>query len=447
MKKLLSLMLALCMALLAVPALAETAEEEAVAVAYTGTLAFTVEENALPLLTSLTGSTDESTQTMLSNVISLVNNLKLQAATDGNAVEIKALLKDAPVTTIGIQPDGDNLAIFSDLFPNSVITLSADALQQQMGNASSILENLDVEAIATAVTTELTTVVTEISQKIGEAEAVSYIFDDVEFTSKQPINMTTKELVLLVLNAVKNIASNETISGLVSQLGGNMDLSSLDSTIEDMTNKDESELPTLDAGIYSNESGDTLFALAMTQDEQTLSVEAGQLGTNIRVKADILQQMTLDMTIDMMAGSVVEDITMNNNGTLIAMHEEFQGTDNGVTGTITVSQNGAEMFAMDVAVSAGDAGFDASFALSMSGMKLLTISLNAAPGAEITSSFSTEGKTVVAADSLLAGGDANEVLAPVIEDIQSSGLMAVLTNAMTAMPAEIGALMSSQSAQ
>lgn len=422
MKKLFSLLLALCMLLLAVPSLGETAADAQAAIvpdlsqtAINGSLHLSLDQDAFSAIGSANGAPAE----LVNGILSLVNNLGINFVVN-NGFQLSLSLKEQPVATVAALNGEKGLNIVSDLFPSYVLTVAPETLQQAVQSASSSvsgLSNVDMEAVAQAVMTHLNPVLEEINSRIGEPTATNFVYGDVTFTQEKPINFTAKELALLVMNLVKDLSSDPALEPVLSQIQG-LDLSKLDEQIAELEARPDDQFPTTDLKVYQNEAGSSLFVGDVADANQSLHVAIGTLDSLFLVDIDGGEAARFTLRVDQAQGKLDFELTGNGNGAPLHALLSLQMAEQGLTGILNLEMNGAPFAALDFAFS---------------------------QGGEITATFDPAEKTELALESLMSD-TSGEAAQPLLNDIMSNGLSAVLTAAMSAMPDEVGALMNSMSA-
>lgn len=364
---------------------------------------------------ALAGGTNESMLKTVNAICDIVNNLGIRYVTDGVDSELFLSLKDETVLTAAILKDDNGLKILSDLIPNSILSVSAEDLGgmgAQTSVSPEVLTNLFTEPVAK--------VTAEITSRIGEKEAVEETIRDVVFTQKAPLNMSFRELSLLLLNTAKEITSAEEFTKLqdmLKQLNISFDAASIDEAIEKINNSKDEELPVMDAGIYSNEAGDSVTRILLTKDEQTVTALFGTIAGTSVVDAEIPGQLKFLLTSDKAGTTELSmDITAQP-GMMIS-----------ISGKITVNES-------DVA---GD------FKVSIGGMELVTVSFRKTGSGELTGVLGIDGKTEYTVKDLQ--DQTGEKYAGFMKDLQT-GAMSLLSKAMKAVPSIMTLMMPSQSTQ
>ena len=410
MKKLLSLILALMMALACVSAVAEQ-DAAAPAASSAGTIALKV--TLVPeAISALLGAADENTAAIAQAVVDLVNNLDISMTSDGVDAEMIISLKEQPVLGMAVLKDTDKMFILSNLFPNYILKVGAGSAGSGVPSMPQI--SLDPEQLS-ALLAPVTNLIAEMQTKIGEPEAVEANFFDTPFTVRIPINITAKEAALMGLNAVKQIVSQEGFAQLLEQIKGmglpinlSFDASSIDSAIENVNNTKDEDAPHLGAAVYSNESGDALTVINVAKDADTISVIAGSLagGTvyeiNVPGKAYCLMHSFVD-------GSALMNLQFAaQQGMLVTITGAFTSDETGFVGSLNVALNELDLGSIVV-----------------TGM----------PIGVLSGSFTTEGKTEI--DVAALSDQSNEAAQGFMTDVQT-GLITLLSNLVQAVPGLAG---------
>ncbi len=398
MKKLFAIFTALVLCLTGMLSAAVAEEAPALSPA-----TYTVHLNVNSQIAALFGNAaDEDSLKQVSAICDVINSLGIQVVTDGVDGELILSLADRPVATSAFLKGEDKTIVLSELFPNSVLFLTQEDLGAVTGQVSP-----DPELIASLFTEPFAKVSMEIMSHIGAPEAVEETIHDTVFTVKTPLDMTAKELILLLLNTAKEITSSEDFAKLqetLKQMNVNFDAASIDQAIEEITNTSEEDMAAMDAGIYSNEAGDAVTRILLTKDEQTIDVLFGTAGELTIVDVDALNQLKLELHIDK-AGAT-------NLSLEFAAQE---GMVFSITGVVTPDENGVS----------GD------FKVGLSGMDMLAVTFRQDNSGELTGALSGEDKAEYTLADLQ--DTSGEKYAAFMGDLQI-GLLKVLAKAAQAVP-------------
>ena len=442
MKKILALLMALMMALSCFAAVAEEeATQEAFPIpSFADFPAFTVEEKLsidqeqlMPLLPML-GDMPEEAAGMMQMILPIVSNLGVRFTFNQNA-QLDLLLKGANVLSAGIAQTEDGFALASDLIPNYVITLKNETIQQLAeqfaGQIKDTLSKIDFQALLNTVMTHVGECLTSLQSAVtmGEPETGEFVIEDITFNTKVPMTLDAKAVAVSVINMIKNIAQDEAVASTVAQLGGNIDLSSLDESLANVENTTEEDTPEIAVELYSvvDEEGNTdssvFAALAVIN---TKNEEVGNINL-CAVSALPVVKCTLEIPAQEIVVQMVNNVDMEN-----------------MTLVNTMEVNAKDMYfcaATDAKLT--DTGVHAEEAFYfMNDEKPLIVSVtDFAVGGELTMSFDAEGKTALPVEELMADEE-GQLSGGLMMDLMSNGLSSLLGKAAEVMPDEVTALYS-----
>ena len=408
MKKLFALMLALMLALAGVSAVsAETAAEaapevEAVPAQSSGTVNFSVSlnEEAITAIAGASGA-DESVGKMISAIVGLVNNMTVSMTSDGVDAEMFVKVKDEPVLGLAVLKDTDKMFILSDVIPNHILRIDEDAMGGSMPQIS-----LDPSQAA-ALAAPFTKILEELQTRIGGPEATETTLFDTLFTVKNPINLTTKEAAVMGLTTLKEVVSQEAFTEILEQIkarsGNKLDISpeKIDAKIEQISNAKDEDLPVLDAAVYSNEAGDSMFVVNVTKQEQTVTTMSGTIQGDFTMQVVVPDKASYFMTVSQTEGVAMDLQITPQEGLLIDIAGVFTGKEQ---------------------------GFEGKFLVTLNGTELAQVGIDGTPDGVLSGAFSAEGKTEVGIQDL--------------QDQTSEGYKSLMTDAQTGLIAVMGKIAS-----
>ena len=329
---------------------------------------------------------------LLNAVISIINNTTIKATVAGKAAQAEVLMKDTPVVTIAGQLGDNGVTVVTDLLPSYAVVVSNEEIQQLIEQLKSSLAssginfNLnedDLQYLLNTVLTQATPAIMKITTSFGPEEAGEWAYEGVTFTSRQPLNMTTKELVVTVLEAVNNIISDAKVQSILGNFGIKPEQLNLTSTLEDAKNANEADMPALTFYKYSAASGDTYFTLELMKDGQGFTMEGGMVGGVVVCHINSVPDLfKVDATIKE-SGEVSLYFFVNGAAS---------GNNNSPFSTMEIFVNGIP----------GGNAYDLSIRLAMDQTDFATMKLAFAPGGEVNASFDTTGKKVLGLQDIIA---------------------------------------------
>jgi len=434
MKKILALLMALMMALSCFAAVAEEeAAQEAFPIpSFADFPAFTLEEKlsidqeqAMALL-PMVGGVPEEMAGMAQTILPIVGNLGIRFTLNQNA-QLDLLLKGASVLSNGIAQTEDGFALVSDLIPNYMITLKNETIQQLVeqfaGQIKDTLSKIDFQAILNVVMTHVGECVNSLQTAVtmDEPETGEFVIEDITFNVKVPMTLDAKAVAVSVINMIKNIAQDETVASTVAQLGGEIDLSSLDETLANVENTTEENTPEINVELYSlvDEEGNTdpsvsaILAVIDTKNEEVGAINLSAVSALPVIKC------TLEVPSQELVATIVSNTDLENMTFSERLDINAKGMYIGTTVDGALTENGAH----------------AEEALYfMNNEKPLVISLtDFAVGGEVTLSFDAEGKTVLPVEELMADQE-GQLSSGLMVDLMSNGLSTLLGKAAEVMP-------------
>ena len=381
MKKLFALMLVLMLALgcasfagaesAAVP---ETVEAvPAAAAGRSGTINLRLNLNA-DAIAALAGAGGDAAIKQIKPIVELVNALVITMTSDGKDAEMIISANDTAIAGLGVIKNDDKMLLVSDLFPKYALAIDQKAMSGAAPAAGGFtMPQISMsEEQAAALMAPFTKVAAQLQAKVGEPETVEEVMYGATFTIMTPINLTTKELLEIVMPAVKEVLSQEAFTSVIDQMkaqGMNVNFSAeeIDKKIDELLAKKDEELPALDASIFSNEAGDSMFILHLDQENDSVAVHTGTA-----------------------AGKTVMEM---NVGTKFYLMLE-KDTDN-VALKIQIAPNEGMLIDIDGAITANADAFNATFDVKLNETELGTILIDGTPGAVLSGSYTAEGKDEV----------------------------------------------------
>ena len=290
-------------------------------------------------LSVLMAGSGEEAAPVMDAVKSLLNALTIRFGADTSTAQMQILLNGAPAASLTGKAQDGEWSFVSNLFPSTMLTVKDETLQQLTGAAG---PDLDPEAIADAVKAPLEQLVSEIQATAGEPETGSWTIGGVEYTVKTIYNLTTKEALTKILNAVQAILNDERISGIISMMGDEFDPAQIEETLNGIKDQDEAEMPVLSAAEYTNEAGDTCAEIIMAQNEQSISLLIATAGQVTKIDMDVFGQLTAALVIDQ------ENKQFDLNASFA-----YEGTAMNIVGFLKVADDRSD-FSFSVTIPAGE---------------------------------------------------------------------------------------------
>ena len=316
-------------------------------------------------------------QQMVAGLLDFVNKLTIRAGLTESAGELSILQSGTPLVSLASRQKDGGVEIVSSLFPAYKATVAPETLQKLQSQLAAQMPanaggtTMDAGAVAAIVNAPLEKFTAALQEKAGEPEEGSFVVEGIEFTQKIPCNITTKELMTLVIALAKEITANETVASALSS--ANVDLSQMDSFLEELQEKDDSELPVTEAAAYAGEGDLSGVSVRMTKDEQSIDFFTCKSGSAVKVLVNALNQATLELNADAEAQQ-------------LALTVAFKASPVEGTVDLAVTKEG-----VDLAVALQKDGAPATVALQFKPVQ----------GDAITADFDKEGLTVVPVEEVM----------------------------------------------
>ena len=446
MKKLMALALALVMCLSCLGATAETVTVNA---------SLSIDEEAiLPMLQQKVGEIPNEQiaglyQTIFTNALTLVDNLGGRVVFSEEGAQAELTLQDqAVVTLLGARTEEGNVMV-CDLLPSYAILVPDDMLAQlsdgeetqETQGMQEMLSGLDPQAITEAIAGPLQTFAEGIQAKMGVPEFCQANFHGGVFNVKVPANITSREVITMVLELVQGVTRNEALAPLLAQVAGDFDPSQIDQMLENFSQLPDEQLPELEMNYYLNSenSEDKYVTVQAASQDQLLAIANGTVegvtycdiwtGENIYNSVEDLEAAAADGSGK---ASVINIIVVQNA-------EEGEAPE--IVVSVMATSNG-QFGGVEVVAAQMENGFSACVQLYYMNDEapLAQLDLVAAMGGEIAPLPSLEGKTVISvADLTEENGQA--ISEALTSDVQTYGLNNLLATAAGIMPNEVVAIM------
>ena len=286
----------------------------------------TFDGDATTLLSGMmqTGGEDQTEQinATIDGIKELLKAITLRFQADKTTGQMAVLINGEPASSLTVKANdaGDGWNVISTLFPSSMLTVTQATIDQMQnsfmktGSQSSsldldMLKQLDVQALTQVVSEAFGEVAAGFTGSAGEPETGSWEIDGVVYTTKVPYNITTKEAGLLILNAVKKVMSEETLSALLTKINPSFSVASLDEAIQQLQDGDESTMQPLAIAAYANEDGNNCMEITLGTEEEGLDFILAQAASITKVS---LKGLGLDSAITIDG----ENKTVNFNVTI-----------------------------------------------------------------------------------------------------------------------------------
>ena len=265
---------------------------------------------------------------MVAGIVKLINNLSIGFSADTTASELQINLADTPVASLGVKENGDVWQAVSDLFPGTVLTVTkeeADAyMQQQYGSVipasatsaqsglTDLLAKFEVEAIVPVIDAKINELTAAFEGKFSEFEDGEYLVGEKTYTKKSVLNMTSKEVATLLVNAVKDILANESVAALVASLGGIVDVKGIDETLTNIANTPDEDAPELSIAKYQDAAGDSCVAVVFSiKNQMDVYMTVAETATEVDVDISLVTGDQGGATCSVVKDKATDEVTFS----------------------------------------------------------------------------------------------------------------------------------------
>ena len=403
MKKLFALLLAAVMLLACLPAVAEepavTAAELPAAVATTVNAQLAVDKEVAQKVIAASGMPEEQTAAV-DPILDLLNALNIRVISADGGVQIDLGLNGTDALSLAGTSTEEGLKIASSLFPNYILTLSAESLQgmmqQFMPMAGAAGEDqtggMDMTALMTAVSGYFTefSATFQTAVKPGEAEQGAFEFEGVAFDTRTPMDVDEMALAEAVKKLMSDLLNDEAVRGMLASVPNFNAEETLKSINEALT---EEHIPEVKVDVYT--SSENPMASYTVSEATYKGAEAPAY-------------------VFTMLSNGTEGMKMKMQAAEAGMEMEMEISY--ATGGMFMSYTQGEMY-WAIAFSTGEDGAMVFDVYAFEKEKpLLKLTVSVAQEGERTLSLDTEGKTVLAFEDL-QGENAAEALTGLQQDM------------------------------
>ncbi len=379
------------------------------------------------------GNTANVPPEAIQTVLAIINNMKFKGTIQGKEAQLDILLKDTPIVNLAGQAGDDGITVVTNLLPNYVAFVTNQELEQLMeqmkANAASGFDmnftEEEVQKVINVAMEKLSPAVMKIMSSFGPEEAGSWMFEGKEFTTRKPLNMTTKEVVVTVLEGAESFVSDADVQSFMGHFGVKPEQMDLSSALQNVKDADESTMPALTFFLYGNADGETYFTLELVKDNQGIKAEGGMVNgeviCHINSNPDMFEvDINIKQTGEFYIYTGMNGQAMSNGGSSAPFN---------MLEIIVEGKPEGEGYYVNVRYLIDQADF-------------ATLKMAFEKGGEITASFDKTGKKILSMQDImtLVQGGNNELLAALQGELTTSG-MAILGQLASIMPNEMTQLM------
>ena len=309
---------------------------------------------------------DESFRKTFSAVTALVNNATIGTTVDENAVRMDLRLKEQDILYVAMKLADDAMRMKTDFFPEDSVILMTKEDMNYSGDMPAFpsVTAEDMRTIREEEDKFVKNLRARLKEKCGNEEKGSWEFEGKTFTSRRPVSLTLKELLVLVLGDYRDMLQSEKLVPLYEKAGSANPAETIGKYMDQISAAPDEQFPEM--AMYVSEAGNDIYCAADLADKEASGhIDCGMVGTVIAghgtisgttnaqfdLKADSRgYSYDLDASFDTPAGK-------SGSGERMIIGLKAAGTTekNGEgKGTISVSASGSELFAADYTIGKGE---------------------------------------------------------------------------------------------
>ena len=308
---------------------------------------------------------DESFRKTLSAVSALVNNATVRMTLDSGVFRTDLRLKDQDILYFAMKMAQDAIRIKTDILPDdAVIVMTAEDLAAA-GSMPAFPEVTaeDMKAAREAMEEFAKSLRIHLKEKCGDEEKGSWDFEGKVFTSRRPVSLTMKELMVLILNDYRDMLQSEKLAAYYTKA----DISPAEEMgryIEAIESIPDDQLPAMT--MYLSESGDDIYsAIDLDSKTDTAHIDCGIVGSNIAAHGTVTGSANAKIDLKADARGYNYDFTASidapsgssASGERMTVDLKAAGTTEKTgegKGSVSVSVSGSELFAADYTIGKGE---------------------------------------------------------------------------------------------
>ena len=324
------------------------------------------EQGIFDLLPLNADAADESYRKTLSTVSALVNNATVRMTLDENACRTDLRLKDQDILYIAGKTTKDAIRMKTDFLPDdSVILLTKEDISYSGDmptfSAPTVEDN---QAFRDAQSEFIKNLRVHLQEKYGDEEKGSWEFEGKTFTSRRPVSMTLKELLVLVLSDYRDMLQSEKLAPYYAKAGAENPGKQISEYIEKINSTSDDQFPAMT--MYISESGDDLYcSIDLADDDAAGRIDCGVVGSNIAAHGTVTgsADAKFDLKADIhgynyeFTASIDAPSGSSASGEKMTVDLKAAGTTEKTgegKGSVSVSVSGSELFAADYTIGNGN---------------------------------------------------------------------------------------------
>ena len=323
------------------------------------------EESVNDLIPRTAGFSDESFGKTLGAVSALVNNATVRMTLDSGVFRTDLQLKDQDILYFAMKMAQDSIRMKTDILPEDAVIVMTEEDLASAGSMPAFPEVTaeDMKAAREAMEEFTKNLRAHLKEKCSDEEKGSWEFEGKTFTSRRPVSLTLKEMMVLILNDYRDMLQSEKLAPYYAK-ANITPAAEMDKYIAEVENIPDDQLPAMT--MYLSESGDDVYsAIDLESKTDTAHIDCGIVGSNIAAHGTVTG--SADAKIDLKAdihgysydftASIDAPSGSSASGERMTVDLKAAGTTEKTgegKGSVSVSVSGSELFAADYAIGKGE---------------------------------------------------------------------------------------------
>lgn len=301
-------------------------------------------------------------------IVDLLNGLTCRVVLDKGYLEYSLSKGGETLFSLAGESGSEETAVVTSLLGDTKLTVANETAQQmmtqfmqQMGqsipgiqvqgsaggsfNPADLMKDLDMEGLSAAFSEAGQTILTGVMSKFSAPEQGTFTADGMTFPMKSSLNMTKKELTVLVLQAVKDLTAKEAVQKALAKFSpdGSLEKQLDEKLAEAQASTDESAIP---VATYVSEDGKNTYVFAELDEGMTLGIGSvdGKALVNV-----IGGKKASNVSVHVVAAETGTEVTVETpspTGKMFTGRGVSTGKD-GKDVKVTLSYDGKEMLAAE----------------------------------------------------------------------------------------------------
>ena len=385
--------------------------------AYTVTASFKPEIDAiLGYLQFSRTDLDETRLSQYRSILNLIENASVRISSTGEEEKWDILLKDQPIAYLAARTTAEGVTLVTDVLPAYAVSLSyADLMKDSdLSPAAFADPRKFYEAGMNFYAGIIAGIGDGIESKLGEEESRFWMFDDALFFTRRPIEMSARELLIMIETAVKEGLENPQFSEILAAMGVGPEDMDMDRSIEQLQEASDDQLPVLTGYRYTNTAGDVWTDIVLSDESTSMTVDCATVSGKQIVRFKVITDQ-FQLLAGVKLGAAMDSYELD-----VAYTPLTQGPTPPVSVNISGTASSGEII------------------VSLMGVRLLSVPFTVTREAVIEASYE---RSKILDYNDISRIESDETMFRMIKTNAQIGIMTIVSKASAIMPDEVNVLM------